>query len=86
MILLIGSDLKPIRFPSEFGSLPKLVMGLTFWGSKARLIPNMPIMGVPELRENHLGASWNTKTAKKLWSQQHVMTCSASLRHETSQK
>ena len=34
-------------FPQNFGSLPKLVMGLTFWGSRTRFIPNMSILGGP---------------------------------------
>ena len=73
-------------FHQNFGSLPELVMGLTLRGPRRGLYQICPLWGVPELRENHLGASWSTKTAKKLWSQQHMMTCLASLRHQTSKK
>ena len=34
-------------FHQNLGSLPELVMGLTFWGSKTRFIPNMSILGGP---------------------------------------
>ena len=73
-------------FHHNFVSLPELVMGLTFGGSKTRFIPNMPIMGVPKLRENLFGASRSTKPAKKVRSQQHRMTCLASLRRQASKK
>ena len=57
-----------------------------FWVPRRGLYQICPLWGVPELRENHFGTSRSTKPAKKLRSQQHRMTCLASLRHQTSKK
>ena len=85
MILLLGPKIDQISIRISVPCLSSLWDSL-FGGPRRGLYQICPLWGVPELRENHLGASWSTKTAKKLWSQQHMMTCLASLRHQTSKK